>query len=158
MVQDVLNHWNFKTWNQLLADDVVLNMRLGTATKDSAGDAVLLGMKVEYTGRDAVKKALREIYGDLRKDFQITTEVVHGPERRAVGRIGGNAERQGSSHPADRRSYDVQSGGQNRTRGDVLGRCSCHGRGTTDCCSQVGHWASFCPERVTSSQLTDRRS
>jgi hypothetical protein len=27
MVQGVLSHWDFKTWNQLLADDVVFNVR-----------------------------------------------------------------------------------------------------------------------------------
>ena len=41
MVQEVLNHWDFKTWNQLLADDVVFNIRLGTAAKDSNGDPAL---------------------------------------------------------------------------------------------------------------------
>ena len=87
MVQSVLNHWDWRTWNQLLADDVVLKMRLGTATKDAAGDPALLGMKVEYTGRDVVKKALREIYGDLRKEFQITTEIVHGPDVVLLGEL-----------------------------------------------------------------------
>ena len=37
-------------------------------------------MKVEYKGRDDVKKALREIYGDLHKEFQVTTEIAHGPD------------------------------------------------------------------------------
>ena len=87
MVQEVLNHWNFKTWNQLLADDVVLNIRMGTATKDSTGDATLLGMKVEITGRDAVKKTLRQIYGDLHKDFQITTQIAHGPDVVLLGEL-----------------------------------------------------------------------
>jgi len=87
MVREVLNHWNFKTWNQLLADDVVLKIRLGTATKDSAGDPALLGLKIEYKGRDAAKKALREIYGDLHKDFQITTEIAHGAEVVLMGEL-----------------------------------------------------------------------
>jgi hypothetical protein len=87
MVQDVLNHFDFKTWNQLLADDVVLNIRLGTATKDTAGDPALLGMKVEYKGRDAAKQALREIYGDLHKDFKVITQIAHGPEVVLMGEL-----------------------------------------------------------------------
>lgn len=80
MVREVLNYWDFATWNQLLADNVVFNARLGTAAKDSAGEPALVGMNVEYKGRDDVKKALRDIYGDLRKDFRITTEIAHGPQ------------------------------------------------------------------------------
>ena len=97
MVQEVLNHWRFKTWNQLLADDVVFNVRLGTAAKDSAGDAVLLGLRAEYTGRDAVKKALREIYGDLHKDFQITTEIARGPDVVLLGELAVTAKGKASA-------------------------------------------------------------
>jgi hypothetical protein len=87
MVQEILNHWDFKTWDQLLANDVVLNIRLGTATKDTSGDPALLGMKAEFRGRDAAKKTLREIYGDLRKDFQITTEIAQGPKVALLGEL-----------------------------------------------------------------------
>jgi hypothetical protein len=87
MVQGVLNHRDFKTWNQLLADDVVFNVRLGTATKDSAGDPALVGMNVEFKGRDAAKKALRDIYGDLHKDFRVTTEINHGAEVVFMGEL-----------------------------------------------------------------------
>ncbi|HEV2968419.1 MAG TPA: hypothetical protein VGY55_00430 [Pirellulales bacterium] len=87
MVRGVLNHWDFKTWNQLLADDVVFNVRLGTATKDSAGDPALVGMNAEYQGREAAKKALRDIYGDLHKDFRITTEITRGSEVVLMGEL-----------------------------------------------------------------------
>ena len=87
MVQEVLNHWNLTTWNELLADDVMLSIRLGTATKDSAGEPATLGLKIEYKGRDAAKKALREIYGDLHKEFQITTEIARKAEVVLLGEL-----------------------------------------------------------------------
>ena len=39
MVKSVLNNWDFKTWNQLLADDVVLTLNLGAVRRgDADGD------------------------------------------------------------------------------------------------------------------------
>ena len=70
MVQEVLNHWNLTTWNELLADDVTLSIRLGTATKDSAGEPALLGLKIEYKGRDAAKKALAKSMAIFIKSFK----------------------------------------------------------------------------------------
>ena len=85
--RSVLNHWDFTSWNQLLADNIALSIRLGTAAKDSNGDPALLGMKIEYKGRDAAKKALREIYGDLHKEFQVTTEIARGPDVVLLGEL-----------------------------------------------------------------------
>ena len=67
MVQRVLNAWDFKTWNQLLANNVVVTLNLGAIASDADGAFVPAGSKIQVTGRDAAKKALREVYGDLEK-------------------------------------------------------------------------------------------
>jgi hypothetical protein len=80
MVQRVLSAWDFKTWNQLLADDVVLTLNLGAVAADDGGDVTAVGDKIQVTGRDAAKQALREVYGDLKKDVSITGQLIAGYE------------------------------------------------------------------------------
>lgn len=75
MVQEVLNTWEWRTWNQLLAENVVLSLKLGAIGPEAA-----VGISDTYTGRDEAKAALREIYGDLEKNVSIWGELADGPE------------------------------------------------------------------------------
>ena len=73
MVQEVLNNWEWRSWNQLLADDVVLTLKLGSVGLRSA-----VGVSETYTGRDEAKTALRRIYGELEKTVSIWGELADG--------------------------------------------------------------------------------
>ena len=75
MVQEVLNSWEWRTWNQLLAEDVVLKLKLG-----SIGPEAAVGVTGTFRGRDDAKAALREIYSDLEKDISIWGELADGLE------------------------------------------------------------------------------
>ena len=87
MVQDVLDEWDFKTWNQLLAEDVVLTLNLGAVATDADGKFAALGTKIQATGRDAAKEALRDVYGDLKKDVSITGQLLAGYEAILFGEL-----------------------------------------------------------------------
>ena len=73
MVQEVLNTWEWRSWNQLLAEDVVLKLKLG-----SIGPRAAVGVSGTYSGRDDAKAVLREIYGDLEKNVSIWGELADG--------------------------------------------------------------------------------
>ena len=75
MVQEVLNTWEWRTWNQLLAEDVVLELKMGSIGPEGA-----VGVTGTYNGRDEAKAALREIYGDLKKNVSIWGELADGLE------------------------------------------------------------------------------
>ena len=75
MVQEVLNTWEWRTWNRLLAEDVVLELKMGSVGPEGA-----VGVTGTYNGRDEAKAALREIYGDLKKNVSIWGELADGLE------------------------------------------------------------------------------
>ncbi len=78
MVETTLEGWDVFTWNELLADDVVLSLRLGTLDISRIGDLRGVGGNLEVTGQKQAKEVLRSIYSDLRKDLSVITEVVSG--------------------------------------------------------------------------------
>ena len=71
MVQRVLDLWDYETWNQVLAPDVQVDLKLGTITTDSDGMPAALGADIQVNGRNEAKKALKQIYGDLKKNVNI---------------------------------------------------------------------------------------
>jgi hypothetical protein len=87
MVQDVLGAWDLKTWNELLADDVVVTLNVGAVASGADGEIVPAGAKIQVTGRDAAKEALREVYGDLKKDVSITGQLLDGYEAILFGEL-----------------------------------------------------------------------
>jgi hypothetical protein len=87
MVQGVLNQWDFKTWNQVLAEDVTLNFKLGTVGINSTGLPAAAGADLEARGRDDAKKVLKQVYGDLKKNVKITGEVAYGYDVILLGEL-----------------------------------------------------------------------
>ena len=87
MVRNVLEDWDFTTWNQLLDDDVVLILNLAAVSGDAVGDLAAAGMKIQVTGRDDARQALRDIYGDLKKDVTITGQLLVGYEAIFFGEL-----------------------------------------------------------------------
>jgi hypothetical protein len=83
MVQMILRDWDWLTWNDLLADDVVLSLRLGAGNKAGAFGAA--GGILQATGRDDPKSALKTIYSDLKNELSVTTEIVSGYDAVLLG-------------------------------------------------------------------------
>ena len=87
MVQNVLNHWDFKTWNQVLAENVTVNFKLGTIGVDSAGVPAAVGADLEVHGRKDAKALLKDVYGDLKKNVEIIGEVAYGCDVILLGEL-----------------------------------------------------------------------
>ena len=78
MVQEILNHWHFTTWNEVLDDNVAVDFKLGTIGVDPAGLPTALGADLKARGREDAKRLLKDLYGDLKKNVEIIGEVAYG--------------------------------------------------------------------------------
>ena len=87
MVQMILQDWDFMSWNELLADDVVLSLRLEAAGFDRIGDIGGVGGNLQVSGREDVKRVLKSIYADLKNRTSVTTEVVSGYDVALLGNL-----------------------------------------------------------------------
>jgi hypothetical protein len=87
MVQMVLQDWDFMSWNELLSDDVLLSLKLGSAGFDQIGDLGAVGGNLQVSGREDVKRVLKSIYGDLKNRTSVTTEVVSGYDVALLGNL-----------------------------------------------------------------------
>ncbi len=87
MVETTLEGWDLLTWNELLADDVVLSLKLGTLDIGRIGDLRGASGDLEVNEKSQAREVLKNIYGDLRKDLSITTEVVSGYDVILLGNL-----------------------------------------------------------------------
>jgi len=87
VVETTLEGWDLLSWNELLADDVHLSLRLGTLDISRLGALRAAGGNFEVFGKSQAKEALRGIYDDLRRRLSITTEVVSGYDAIVFGNL-----------------------------------------------------------------------
>ena len=87
MTQSILQDWNLITWNELLADDVTLTLRMGSIGVDKVGDVAAVGGNLEVEGRDDAKRVLKSIYGVIKTGLYVTTEIVSGYDVALLGNM-----------------------------------------------------------------------
>jgi hypothetical protein len=85
MIETTLEGWDLLTWNELLADDVVLSLKLGTLDVSRIGDIRAAGGNLQVFCKQQAKEALQNIYGDLRNGLSVTIEVVSGYDAILLG-------------------------------------------------------------------------
>ncbi len=71
LTQSILQDWDFLTWNELLADDMILPLRLGSIGSDRIGDLDTVGGNLQVVGREEAKRVLKTIYGDYRDPVKV---------------------------------------------------------------------------------------
>jgi hypothetical protein len=87
MVQTILQDWDLMSWNVLLADDVVLSLKLGAAGLDRVGDLGGVAGNLQVSGREDAKRVLKSIYRDLKNRTSLTTEVISGYDVALLGKL-----------------------------------------------------------------------
>jgi hypothetical protein len=93
-VQTVLRDWNWMSWTELLADDVVLSLSLDTLSINQIGGSDSVSGTLQVTGMDEAKRVLKKFYGDIKRGLAVTTELVSGNDALLLGNLalGGSAE------------------------------------------------------------------
>lgn len=87
MTERILRNWDLLTWNQLLADDVALSLKLGTAGFDWLGDLGAVGGALDVSGREDAKQVLKSIYGQLKDGVSVTTQLISGYDAALLGNL-----------------------------------------------------------------------
>jgi len=78
VIETILEGRDLLTWNELLADDVVLSVRLGTAGMNRTGGLHDLRADLQVTGQQEAKRVLKSTYDEFRKGLFVTTGVISG--------------------------------------------------------------------------------
>ena len=87
LTQSILQNWDWITWNELLADDVVLSLKMGSAGIASMGELNAAGGNLRVEGREDAKRVLKSIYADIKRGFCVTTEILSGYDVALLGNM-----------------------------------------------------------------------
>ena len=87
MIKTILKGWDHLTWNELLADDVILSFRSGKVDISRIAELRGYGNVFQATGQKEVKQVLASMYGDLRKDLSVTTDFISGYHVILLGKL-----------------------------------------------------------------------
>jgi hypothetical protein len=87
MMNSVLASCNPLDWNEWLADDAVLSLRLGTVdTSEIRGFRGYSGV-FRAAGKRQARRMLKSISGGLSKDLSISTEIISGSHIILLGKL-----------------------------------------------------------------------
>ena len=87
LAQTILRDWDWMTWNELLADDIVFSLRLGAVGINRAGDISTAGGNLQVIGREEATHVLKSIYGELRSGLAITTQMGSAYDVALLGKL-----------------------------------------------------------------------
>jgi hypothetical protein len=76
IVQAILLDWNWMTWDEILDEDVVLFLKLGSVGIDQVEGFGVVGGKLRVVGRHDAKRVLKAICDDLRRELSVTTAIL----------------------------------------------------------------------------------
>ncbi len=85
LTESILQNWDFITWNELLADDIVLSLRMASVGIDRVGDLNTADGNLRVSGREDAKRVLRSIYGDIKRGLSVTSEILSGYDVALLG-------------------------------------------------------------------------
>ena len=75
MVKSILGDWDWISWNELLAFDVVLSLRMAPVWGD---DLQTVDGVVRVVGREDAERLLRRIYPNIKSGLCNITEILSG--------------------------------------------------------------------------------
>jgi hypothetical protein len=87
VIESILAGWNLLTWNELLADDILLSLRLGALDIGRISELCGRSGNFQVIGRREAERVLKSIYGDFRKDLSVMTEVISGYHVILLGKL-----------------------------------------------------------------------
>ena len=89
---------NLQDWNERLADDVVLSIKLSAVDVASSGNLVGYSGVFRAVGKKQSRNVLKGISSGLSGDLSITTEVISGFHLILLGKLAPRAAQIGARH------------------------------------------------------------
>jgi hypothetical protein len=84
MVKSILGDWDWISWSELLASDVVLSLSLAPVGGD---DLQTVDGVLRVVGREDAERLLRRIYPNIKSGLCIITEILSGYDAVLLGNI-----------------------------------------------------------------------
>ncbi|WP_158817094.1 hypothetical protein [Methylocapsa sp. S129] len=87
-IETILATWDLLSWNELLADDIILSLRLGALNDSRPDESREFTCDLQESGRPQVKRMLKGACGDFRKNLSVAIEVIWGDSVILLGNLG----------------------------------------------------------------------
>jgi hypothetical protein len=84
MIQNILQDWDWIPWDELLAYDVVLSVRMASIGID---DLRAVDGNLQVVGREDAKRVLGSIYGNIKSGLSVTAEILSGYDVALLGNL-----------------------------------------------------------------------
>jgi hypothetical protein len=97
MVKSILGDWDWISWNELLAFDVVLSLRM---TQVGGEDLQTVDGVLRVVGREEAERLLKRIYPSIKSGLCIITEILSGYDAVLLGNITLPSTKEGESEKA----------------------------------------------------------
>jgi hypothetical protein len=97
MVKSILGDWDWISWNELLAFDVVLSLRMAPVGGD---DLQTVDGELRVVGREDAERLLKRIYPIVKSGLCIITEILSGYDAVLLGNITPPSTKEGESEKA----------------------------------------------------------
>ena len=97
MVRSILGDWDWIPWDELLAFDVVLSVRMSPVGGD---DLQTVDGVLRVEGREDAERLLRRIYPSIKSGLCIITEILSGYDAILLGNITPPSTKEGESGKA----------------------------------------------------------
>jgi hypothetical protein len=97
MVKNILRDWDWISWNELLAFDVVLSLRMGPVVGD---DLQTVDGALRVVGREDAERLLGRIYPNIKSGLCVITEILSGYDAVLLGNITPPSTKEGGSEKA----------------------------------------------------------
>ena len=87
MIKRVLGNWDLITWNELLAEDIVLSVRPESIDFGQTDVFAKARGNLQVSGHEDAKQVLMRIYSDLKRGLCVVTEITSGNDAVLVGEL-----------------------------------------------------------------------
>jgi hypothetical protein len=114
--QHILRDWDLIPWDDVLANDVVLSIRMASIDIDQVGDLAAVGGNLQVTGREDAKRILKSVYGDIKRGLCVTSQIVSGFDAVLLGNFAQESTKEG----ADPESWPIAIYMKFNTNGKIV--------------------------------------
>jgi hypothetical protein len=84
MIQNILQDWDWIPWDELLAYDVVLSVRMASIGIDALR---AVDGNLQIVGREDAKRILGSIYGNIKSGLTVIAEILSGYDVALLGNL-----------------------------------------------------------------------
>jgi hypothetical protein len=98
-VRNAVEQWSSQSWDEVLADDVRLGLRMTQRTSREDGTTIMTSTRTDVIGKEKVKQALTKLHQEYGGRVTITSEFLSGQRAVLIGEVAPAGEGKGQDRP-----------------------------------------------------------